>query len=95
MTLISGLCRYKQSGAEADAADNVFHQLTYEGTVDLEGIADPQERRALESQINEFGQCPQQLFKAAHQPRLVAPPYSDGKSGCKSGGEVHQNLLRS
>lgn len=74
---------------EADAADNVFHQLTYEGTVDLEGIADPRERRALESQINEFGQCPRQLFVAAHPPRLESPPHKMGDPGCKSGDDSH------
>ena len=52
------MCRYKQKGKAAEAADNVFHHLTYEGAVDIEGITDVQHRAALESQINEFGQCP-------------------------------------
>ena len=55
--LLSG-CRFKQRGEAAVAADNVFHHLTYEGAVDVEGMADKQHRAALESQINEFGQCP-------------------------------------
>ena len=51
-------CRYKQRGKAAEEADNVFHHLTYEGAVDVEGMVDKQQRAALESQINEFGQCP-------------------------------------
>lgn len=78
--------RYKQSGPEADAADNVFHRLTYEGAVDLEAIADPRERRALESQINEFGQCPRQLFRDPHLPRLVSPPPPAAPSDVKPAG---------
>lgn len=65
--------RFKQSGQAAVEADNVFHHLTYEGSVDVESIADRRERMALESQINEFGQCPRQLFSTPHPPRLVCP----------------------
>lgn len=60
--------------------------------MDLEGIADPRERRALESQINEFGQCPQQLFVAAHPPRLESPPHKAGNAGCKSGDDSYSPL---
>lgn len=58
----SGMCRYKQRGQAAEAADNVFHHLTYEGAVDVEHMTDKHQRAALESQINEFGQCPRQDF---------------------------------
>lgn len=37
--------------------------------VDLDKIKDPLERQALRCQINEFGQCPKQLFKIPHPPR--------------------------
>jgi hypothetical protein len=47
----------------------VFHPYTYEGNVNIEAIADPVERRAIELQINEFGQTPKQLFKIPHPPR--------------------------
>lgn len=30
------------------------------------------ERAALEVQVNEFGQCPSQIFSAPHPPRLVS-----------------------
>ncbi|EGR33579.1 neutral sphingomyelinase activation associated factor, putative [Ichthyophthirius multifiliis] len=60
---------YKQRGPHAIEANNVFHPLTYEGYVDLDQISDPIERQAQRCQINEFGQCPKQLFKIAHPPR--------------------------
>jgi hypothetical protein len=56
--LTTATCRYKQKGKAAEEADNVFHHLTYEGAVDLESMTNKQHRAALESQINEFGQCP-------------------------------------
>jgi hypothetical protein len=34
---------------------NVFHPMTYEGSVILEKITDPVERNAIEVQITEFG----------------------------------------
>ena len=64
---------YKQTGAEAVKADNVFYYLTYEGAVDIESITDPLEREALEAQVNEFGQIPLQLFTAPHPARAAAP----------------------
>uniref|UniRef100_A0A061R8P8 Beach domain-containing protein n=1 Tax=Tetraselmis sp. GSL018 TaxID=582737 RepID=A0A061R8P8_9CHLO len=65
---------YKQRGREAVEANNVFHPLTYEGAVDLDAVSDPMERRALEVQINEFGQTPRQLFTSPHPPRIRVPP---------------------
>jgi factor associated with neutral sphingomyelinase activation len=66
--------RYKQQGPAAVEANNVFHPLTYEGAVDIAAVVDPRERQALEAQINEFGQCPRQLFLGPHPPRLACPP---------------------
>ncbi len=37
---------------------NVFHPLTYEGSVDFEKMQDPVQRLAFEVQITEFGQTP-------------------------------------
>ena len=68
----------------------MFHHLTYEGAVDLEHVADPRERRALESQINEFGQCPRQLFRDPHPPRLVSPRPVEGTK-LPTGMPFHQN----
>ncbi|XP_057822900.2 uncharacterized protein LOC131035250 [Cryptomeria japonica] len=61
---------FKQRGMAALAADNLFHHLSYEGTVDLEKIDDPVERAGLEVQIHEFGQVPQQLFLEPHPTRF-------------------------
>ena len=53
---------YKQRGAAAESALNVFYYLTYEGAVDLDAIDDPRERAATESQISNFGNTPTQLL---------------------------------
>lgn len=45
----------------------VFHPLTYEAK--LEDYTDPQERKAVEIQVTEYGQAPKQLFKAPHPKR--------------------------
>ena len=60
----------KQRGKEAVAAFNVFHALTYEGAVDLSKIDDLVQRRSNESQIDNYGQVPMQLFTAAQKPRV-------------------------
>lgn len=56
----------KQKGKAAVEACNVFYYLTYSGAVDIESIKDPMERRAIISQIGNFGETPEQLFKRAH-----------------------------
>ncbi|KAF2078283.1 hypothetical protein CYY_000375 [Polysphondylium violaceum] len=61
---------HKQKGTEAVKANNLFYHLTYEGAVDIESITDPFKRQVLESQINEFGQTPRQLFTTPHPQRL-------------------------
>ena len=81
---------YKQRGDHAMSAHNsnpyiVFHPLTYEGNVDLDNVSDPLQRRAMELQINEFGQTPKQIFKIPHPPRFtqeqqIARPLAGGNS---------------
>lgn len=44
--------------------------FSYEGAVDLDAIANPVEREAVEGMINYFGQTPSQLLKEPHPPRL-------------------------
>lgn len=61
----------KQRGPEAVSALNVFHPLTYEGTVDVDLIDDPIKRRAIIDQINHFGQTPAQLFTKPHPKRAA------------------------
>eukprot|EP00593_Proboscia_inermis_P001752 CAMPEP_0171294624 /NCGR_PEP_ID=MMETSP0816-20121228/3123_1 /TAXON_ID=420281 /ORGANISM="Proboscia inermis, Strain CCAP1064/1" /LENGTH=787 /DNA_ID=CAMNT_0011766621 /DNA_START=177 /DNA_END=2543 /DNA_ORIENTATION=- len=53
---------YKQRGPAAAAAHNVFHFLSYEGSVDLNLITDEVDLRATESHIQNFGQTPTQLM---------------------------------
>uniref|UniRef100_A0A669EV45 Neurobeachin-like protein 2 n=1 Tax=Oreochromis niloticus TaxID=8128 RepID=A0A669EV45_ORENI len=63
---------YKQRGEEAVNALNVFYYCTYEGAVDLDAIANENERKALEGIISNFGQTPCQLLKEPHPPRMSA-----------------------
>ncbi|XP_072468000.1 neurobeachin isoform X4 [Notamacropus eugenii] len=63
---------YKQRGPEAVRALNVFHYLTYEGSVNLDSITDPVLREAMETQIQNFGQTPSQLLIEPHPPRSSA-----------------------
>ncbi|XP_012285868.1 neurobeachin isoform X4 [Orussus abietinus] len=63
---------YKQKGPEAVRATNVFYYLTYEGSVELDSIADPVMREAIENQIRNFGQTPSQLLMEPHPPRSSA-----------------------
>jgi factor associated with neutral sphingomyelinase activation len=60
---------YKQQGPAAEEANNIYYYLTYEGSVDLEKVTNPRERSAFESQIQEFGQTPKQLFSGPHPRR--------------------------
>ncbi|XP_068123167.1 neurobeachin isoform X5 [Hyperolius riggenbachi] len=84
---------YKQRGPEAVRALNVFHYLTYEGSVNLDSVTDPVLReipeayfirdphtflltgdfvKAMEAQIQTFGQTPSQLLIEPHPPRSSA-----------------------
>ena len=60
---------YKQRGPAAAAAHNVFHFLSYEGSVDLDSITDEVDRMATESHIQNFGQTPSQLILKEPHPR--------------------------
>ncbi|XP_039138375.1 LOW QUALITY PROTEIN: BEACH domain-containing protein C2-like [Dioscorea cayenensis subsp. rotundata] len=60
---------YKQRGVEAVSANNVFFYITYEGTVDIDKISDPVQRRATQDQIAYFGQTPSQLLTSPHLKR--------------------------
>jgi WD40 repeat protein len=69
----------KQRGAQAEAANNVFYYLTYDGAIDVEGIDNPTRRFAVQQQIAEFGQTPRQIFLDPHPVRtgpLVPLPLS-------------------
>jgi factor associated with neutral sphingomyelinase activation len=83
---------YKQTGSEAEKADNLFYYLCYEGTVDLDSIHDMNQRHALEVQIMEFGQIPKQIFKVPHPRRLTGlpPMMTTGSCGCATSSEIEQ-----
>lgn len=75
----------KQKGDAAERANNVFHHLTYEGAVDITQVSDKRERHAIECQINEFGQCPRQIFSAPHPRRLDGPNSAEAFELAQSG----------
>ncbi|ESL08343.1 neurobeachin/beige protein [Trypanosoma rangeli SC58] len=68
---------YKQRGREAVAAVNVFHSLTYEGSIDLSTVTDPVLLSSHETQIDCYGQAPLQLFTQQHKSRVkpTSPPF--------------------
>eukprot|EP01119_Soliformovum_irregulare_P020183 TRINITY_DN6501_c0_g1_i3.p1 TRINITY_DN6501_c0_g1~~TRINITY_DN6501_c0_g1_i3.p1 ORF type:complete len:1773 (+),score=437.99 TRINITY_DN6501_c0_g1_i3:76-5394(+) len=62
---------FKQRGEEAEKSANLFFYLTYPGMIDIDSISDPIEKKSIESQILNFGQCPNQLFNKPHPKRLT------------------------
>lgn len=60
---------YKQRGKGAEEAINVFYHYTYEGSVDIDSVADPAMKASILAQINHFGQTPKQLFLKPHPKR--------------------------
>ncbi|KAH8103359.1 beach-domain-containing protein [Cristinia sonorae] len=50
---------------------NVYHPLSYEGTIDLDSITDEVERKATVGIIHNFGQTPRKLFTSAHPERMM------------------------
>lgn len=59
---------FKQRGEEAVKATNIFYHLTYEDSVNFEALNN-KDRKAIESQIVNFGQTPSQIFSKAHPER--------------------------
>lgn len=60
---------YKQRGKAAEEVVNVFYHYTYEGSVDIDSVADPAMKASILAQINHFGQTPKQLFPKPHVKR--------------------------
>ncbi|EPQ51421.1 beach-domain-containing protein [Gloeophyllum trabeum ATCC 11539] len=50
---------------------NVFHPLSYEGSIDLDSITDDLEREATVGIIHNFGQTPRKLFTQPHPRRYM------------------------
>lgn len=60
---------HRQRGDAAVESLNVFHNLSYDGAIDLDNIQDPQERAVVTGIIHNFGQTPRQIFARPHPPR--------------------------
>ena len=60
---------YKQRGTQAFDSHNIFHHLSYEGSVDLSKITDEIDRNAAETHIQNFGQTPSQLITDEPHPQ--------------------------
>jgi hypothetical protein len=54
------------------ASFNCYHPLSYRGAVDLESIKDESEKAASTAIIHNFGQTPEQIFKAPHPHRFLS-----------------------
>jgi len=62
---------YKQDGEEAVLADNLFHPVCYTGSRGSQSASSSDlPISVLETQLQEFGRVPRQLFNEAHPPRL-------------------------
>ncbi|KAH9006451.1 beach-domain-containing protein [Lactarius hatsudake] len=74
------------------ASLNVFHPLSYEGSIDLDTITDELEREATVGIIHNFGQTPRKLFTAPHPQRFMQGP-SSLPIGTSYGVEENYGLL--
>ncbi|KAI0273049.1 beach-domain-containing protein [Russula aff. rugulosa BPL654] len=74
------------------ASLNVFHPLSYEGSIDLDSITDELEREATVGIIHNFGQTPRKLFTAPHPQRFAQGP-SSLPLGVAHGVEENYDLL--
>jgi hypothetical protein len=63
---------YRQTGKEAEESLNIFHPVTYEGVVDVDGVEDEHDKQVILEKIQQFGQTPGQLFTEPH-PQKRAP----------------------
>ncbi|KAF0979606.1 hypothetical protein FDP41_001274 [Naegleria fowleri] len=72
---------YKQRGEAAVNAYNVFHYMTYEGSLadEVDLIDDPITREARWTQICTYGQTPKQLFKKPHPERYATTNLMGGE----------------
>ncbi|EMR10041.1 hypothetical protein PNEG_01795 [Pneumocystis murina B123] len=60
---------FKQQGELAVKATNIFHHLSYQGSIDIDKIQDPIEKIATIGIIYNFGQTPNQIFQQPHPKR--------------------------
>lgn len=70
----------KQRGEEAFKSDNLFHPVCYAGESGSQSpFASDLPISVLETQLQEFGRVPRQLFFEAHPPRLKTPPWEPNR----------------
>ncbi|KAI0300557.1 beach-domain-containing protein [Multifurca ochricompacta] len=74
------------------ASLNVFHPLSYEGSIDLDTITDELEREATVGIIHNFGQTPRKLFGTPH-PQRFTQGTSSLPIGILHGVEENYDLL--
>ncbi len=67
---------FKQKGKIAEQNLNLFYYLTYQNSIDLKEIEDPQVKVSKEAQIMHFGQTPSQLFYKSHPSKNKPTPKS-------------------
>ena len=82
---------FKSRGPAAEASDNLFYYLTYDSAVDIEAVADPERRAALQAQVAEFGQTPRQLFTHRHPSRGSGVPVPRNPSSMTEDPEDEEN----
>ena len=51
---------------------NIFYPLTYENSIDLSKVTDPEEKESFETQIAHFGQNPAQVIGNNPHPKRLA-----------------------
>mmetsp|Transcript_23765 Transcript_23765/g.36668 ORF Transcript_23765/g.36668 Transcript_23765/m.36668 type:complete len:496 (-) Transcript_23765:94-1581(-) len=72
---------FKQRGKEAVRSDNLFHYLSYYGPEDVKQIKDVDARELVELHLDDFGNCPAQIFYKQHKKKkkldFVDPPLHD------------------
>ena len=89
---------FKQSGDAAVKADNLFHPVCYVGSKGspeeaVDALSLPME--VLETQLQEFGRMPRQLFFEAHPPRLRTPKWPLSKLQDEGQSEPWYKAVRS
>ncbi|WAR62738.1 hypothetical protein PtB15_15B325 [Puccinia triticina] len=67
---------YKQRGQAALDAVNVFQEVSYEGTVSLDAIADDRERSSVLGAMCNWGLTPSQIFEVPHPARTKQPKHA-------------------
>jgi len=85
---------FKQTGENAVYSDNLFYHFAYEKNVTWDQSLSKFERQGLFTQVQEFGQCPQQLFMDPHPRRQFRKLILDGPSKEAFGDEEKHLVMK-